>query len=124
LETVTIHFRRRALTTFGTWAMRLSRRDNCGRPVMEIPMRMCATLSLVGFGVHVLNTDLFIGQRGAHVAHQPAPIEGLNFDIHRKFGAPVFPQVTARTRAGALMLSRARFCAGLAMNAHARPTVM
>ena len=46
-----IHFRRRALTTFGTWAIRPSTRDNCGRPVMEIAMCMCATPSRLSVSV-------------------------------------------------------------------------
>ena len=48
-----IHFRRRALTTFGTWAMRPSARDNCGRPVMEIPICMCATPSRLSVSVRM-----------------------------------------------------------------------
>ena len=75
--------------TFGSRAMRDSTLDNCGSPVIEMPMRMCATLSRLSVTVVMpLDADFLIRQGGADVAHQAAAVESLDLDVHRKLAVP------------------------------------
>ncbi len=82
------HFLRRALTTFGSCAMRARTRESCGRPVMSIAILHARELiARIGVRGHAADADFLVRECRAHVAHQPAAVECLDLEIDGKFGA-------------------------------------
>ncbi len=103
------YFFRLALMMFGSCAMRDRTLDSCGNPEIEMPMRMCATLSCLSVTVVMPWMLIFSSAKAALTSRtRPRRSKACTSISTGNSPLPIFPQSTASTRAGDFTLSRAR----------------
>ncbi len=85
-----------------------------------MPIRICATLSRLSVTVVMPWMLIFSSaKRGTDIAHQSAAIEGLHFDVHRKFTAPRLAPVDGEHARRRLDAEARQIGAGLTVDADA-----
>ena len=108
-----------------TWPTRVSTRDNCGKPVIEMPISILARLSRLSVSVWMPRMLIFSSARAALMSrNRPRRSKACSSISTGTSAVPTDPKLTFRTRAGDLARSRARLAQSCAWMLTPRPTVI